>query len=180
MQAVRNSSRGGSLLYSSSAVIPTTSQAIDHARPALRSTPTLAPSSPVVTGTDLTRQVTGSMPTLAFSPPNQRTTHVSQQLQTPVASQAPAKGMGRDTLRSSRCVLRSTSDDFGSPIDENDDELIDLARRVEDHANKETPWKSPPSRARKLNIRDTHAHDDYGGALLTEEERKLLGTFFSA
>lgn len=179
MQAVLNSSRGGSLLYSSSAGIPTTSQAIDHARPVLRSTPTLAPSSTVVTGAHHTRQVTGSTPTLAFSLPNHRTTHVSQQLQTPVASQVLAKGMGRDTLRSSHCVLRSTSDDFGSPIDENDDELIELARRVGDHANKETPWKSPPSRARKLNIRDTHAHDDYGGALLTEEERKLLGTFFS-
>lgn len=179
MQAVRNSSRGGSLLYSSSAALPTISQPVNPARPAIRSIPTPTSSSPVVVGSDPARQATGFTPTLVYSSQNDQNPNASQRLQPPVASHASTKETRRDTLRSSRHVLRSTSDDFGAPIDENDDELIELARRVEDRANSETSWKSPPSRARKLNIRDTHAHDDYGGALLTEEERKLLGTSLS-
>ena len=53
-----------------------------------------------------------------------------------------------------------------------DEEIIELTKKIEKSAQVE---KSPPSRARKLNIRDTHEHDDYGGALLPEEERNLLG-----
>ena len=74
-----------------------------------------------------------------------------------------------------RHALRSTSNDFGPPIEEDNDEVVELMRRAEDYARKENPLKSPPSRARKLNVRETHAHDNYGGALLSEEERKLLG-----
>lgn len=68
------------------------------------------------------------------------------------------------------------SGDYGDPLDEDDEEIIKLAKRVEKSAQ---TGKSPPSRARKLNIRDTHEHDDYGGALLYEEERKLLGIFLT-
>ena len=69
---------------------------------------------------------------------------------------------------------RTHAEDFEKSIHEDDDEMIELAKRIEMSA---TPGdKSPPTRARKLNIRETHQYDDYGGALFTEEERELLGT----
>jgi hypothetical protein len=67
----------------------------------------------------------------------------------------------------------TTYGSFEDALDLDDDEMIKLSKRVENTAQ---PGKSAPSRARRLNIRDTHEHDDYGGALLSEEERKLLGT----
>jgi hypothetical protein len=71
-------------------------------------------------------------------------------------------------------VLQSDLEEFANCIEEelDEDDVIGLSKRVKLAARGK---KSPPSRARKLNIRDTHAHDDYGGALLSDEEMKLLG-----
>lgn len=94
-------------------------------------------------------------------------------LPTPVGSDPLTAPSESNVRRSSRQTLRSDSGNFGEPIDEDDDEVIEMTKRAERSIRS---GQSPPARARKLNIRDTHAHDDYGGALLTDEERKLLGT----
>ena len=69
---------------------------------------------------------------------------------------------------------RAVNEDEADDEDDDEDEMIELAKRIEKSAgSKET---SPPARARKFNIRETHEYDNYGGALFTEEERELLGT----
>lgn len=68
-------------------------------------------------------------------------------------------------------LLRTNSEDFGYPIDESDDDSVELVKRV----NKlEMLRKSPSPRERRLNIRDVDENEDYGGALFTVE-RRLLG-----
>lgn len=149
MQAVRNSSKGSSLLYSSSA--------------------TLAPSTQ---GVGFTPPSIGSTATLGFSSDSDAAPEPHASLPTPLASDAATESNGRTARRNHPQVTQSHSGEFEDSLDEDDDEMIELAKRVEKQA---TAGQSPPSRARKLNIRDTHEHDDYGGALLSEEERRLLG-----
>lgn len=152
MQAVQNSSKGSSLLYSSSATLtPSTQEAV------------FAPPS------------VGSTATLGFSSDSDTTSEFHRSLPTPLASDAATESNERTAHRSQHEVLQNQPEEFGDSIDEDDDEMIELAKRIEKTAQ---PGQSPPSRARKLNIRDTHEHDDYGGALLSEEERKLLGMNF--
>lgn len=116
----------------------------------------------------------GPSPTLGFGSDRQITTQSSRgQLFTPVASDAPTESNEHVSQQDCDQEIQSDSGDFGNSFDEEDEEIVELANRIEKSAQTE---KSPPSRARKLNIRDTHEHDDYGGALLSEEERKLLGT----
>jgi len=150
MQAVRDSSRGGSLLYSSSAALPSTAQGVKLDQAHVVPTPTPRPASDCK---PMTRSFRG-------------------QLLTPVASDAPTESNEYISQQTSRQEIHSDVEDFGDSLDEDDEEVIELAKLVEKSGQME---KSPPSRARKLNIRDTHEHDDYGGALLSEEERKLLG-----
>lgn len=154
MQAVRNSSRGTSLLYSSSAALPSTTQGVRPTRASIGPTATLRPDSD--------RQIT--------------TQSSRGQLFTPVASDDPVESNEHVSQQYSDREIQSDPEDFGDSFDEEDEEIIELTKRIEKSAQTE---KSPPSRARKLNIRDTHEHDDYGGALLSEEERKLLGTSFT-
>lgn len=149
MQAVRNSSRGVSLLYSSSASSPPKAHGLENTRPSIGSTPTLAFSS-------------GGIATLDTHP---------QQTTTPIVSDAAIHDE-EQTLSQHDRVLQGETNEFENLMSEDDDEMIELAKRVEKHAPAD---KSPPSRACKLNIRDTHEHDDYGGALLSVEERKILG-----
>ena len=150
MQAVRNSSRGISLLYSSSAALPSATQ-----------------------GTKLPQATVGPTPTLRADSNREVTTQSSRgQLFTPVASDAPTEGNEHASQQDCHRVTQSESGEYGTSLDVDDEEIIELTKKIEKSAQME---KSPPSRARKLNIRDTHEHDDYGGALLSEEERKLLG-----
>ena len=191
MQAVRKSSKGGSLLYSSSAVLPSTGQAVGHSRTAIGSTSKLAFKSPLGSSAGNARPVVSSTPTLASDASNFTNTATSRVLRRnsdqfgePIEDdddeliELVTRAEERQSVArgAQRYSLRCASNDFGPPIEEDDDEVIELVRCAEDHAHPEDHWKSPPSRARKLNIRETHAHDDYGGALLSEEERKLLGT----
>jgi hypothetical protein len=148
----------------------------------------------------VSRPLVGSTSTLGFGSGDDVTSKPSRrQLPAPVAPDAPKENHERTSRLSN---LRITSTDYGDfedlvdlddddetidqakrapklhgsfedSLDLDDDEMIELSKRVESNAR---PGRSPPSRARKLNIRDTHEHDDYGGALLSEEERKLLGT----
>lgn len=151
MQAVRNSSRGISLLYSSSAALPSATQ-----------------------GTRLPQASVGPTPTLRADSNREITTQSSRgQLFTPVASDVPTEGNEHASQQDCHRVTQSESGEYGTSLDVDDEEIIELTKKIEKSAQME---KSPPSRARKLNIRDTHEHDDYGGALLSEEERKLLGT----
>jgi hypothetical protein len=194
MQAVRNSSRGSSLLYSSSAALPTTSQ--------LPSNPSGATQvvQPNPRRVGISKAPTGSTSTLGFGSGDDVTPKpVRGQLPAPVAPNAPRRNNERSaSLGNSRIPstdygdfhdlvelsedeetveqakrASTTYESFEDSLDLDDDEMIELSKCVESTAH---PGKSPPSRARKLNIRDTHEHDDYGGALLSEEERKLLGT----
>jgi hypothetical protein len=89
------------------------------------------------------------------------------------------KTVKRDTRLPKHNTIRTESEDLAISIyesdgDYDDDDMIELSKRIEKSAgSKET---TPPARARKFNIRETHKYDDYGGALFTEEERELLGT----
>ena len=119
------------------------------------------------------RASVGPTPTLMPDSDRQITTQSSRgQLFTPVASDDPPEGNEDVSQPDLHQEIHSDFGDFGDMFDEEDEEIIELAKRIEKSAQTEN---SPPSRARKLNIRDTHEHDDYGGALLTEEERKILG-----
>jgi len=151
MQAVRISSRGSSLLYSSAATLPSTAQGAKFDQASVVSAPATRPASH--------RKIMT------------RSSH--KQLLTPVASDAPIESSEHTLHQSPYQEIHSDAGDFGDSLDEDDEEIIELTKCVETSAQLD---RSPPSRARKLNIRDTHEHDDYGGALLSEEERKLLGT----
>lgn len=175
MQAVRNSSRGISLLYSSSTVLPSTAPGIRSTQASVGPTPTLVPNSHRQTTQDVrpARAYIDPTPTLGAGSDRQITTQSSRgQLFTPVASDDPIEDNKHVSQQDSDREIPSDSGGFGGSFDEEDEEIIELAKTIEKSAQ---TVKSPPSRARKLNIRDTHEHDDYGGALLSEEERKLLG-----
>lgn len=178
MQAVRNSSRGVSLLYSSSATYPSATQGVRATQVSIGPTPTLRPDPDrhITTkqGVRPTRASVGSTLTLGRDADRQITTQPSRgQLFTPVASHDPTEGNEHVSQPNFHHEIQNDPGDFGEPFDEEDEEIIELAERIEKSAQ---TAKSPPSRAHKLNIRDTHEHDDYGGALLSVEERKLLGT----
>lgn len=89
-----------------------------------------------------------------------------------MASDAPREGNDHFSQQDCHLEIECDSGDYGDSLDVDDEEIIELTKNVKKTAQMDKP---PPTRARKLNIRDTHVHDDYGGALLTEEERKLLG-----
>lgn len=150
MQAVQSSQAGGSTLYSSSAN--------------MLSTPVLTRSTPL----------------LVFSRTANHLSSLPQmQLPTPVNSDTPMETVKRDTHLPKHNTIRTESEDLAISIyesdgDYDDDDMIELSKRIKKSAgSKET---TPPARARKFNIRETHEYDDYGGALFTEEERELLGT----
>jgi hypothetical protein len=161
VQAVQNSQAGGSTLYSSSIEHPTTGYSV-------MSTPAFTRSTVL----PAFNRTTGALSNL---PPTQ--------LPTPVNSDTPTEISERSSHRPKLKTLPTDSEDFDSPVheidedddeDDDEDEMIELAKRIEQSAgSKET---SPPARAHKFNIRETHEYDNYGGALFTEEERELLGT----
>lgn len=57
--------------------------------------------------------------------------------------------------------------------DEDEAEIVDLREATENDATRRSP--TPPARERKRNMREVDAQEDYGGALLSEAERQLLG-----
>jgi hypothetical protein len=150
MQAVQSSQAGGSTLYSSSAN--------------MLSTPVVMRSTPLPVFSSSTNHLS-SLPQM--------------QLPTPVNLDTPTETVERSTRLHKHNTIRTETEDLAISIhddngDYDDDDMIELAKRVEKSAgSKET---SPPARARKFNTRETHEYDDYGGALFTEEERELLGT----
>jgi len=165
MQAIQSSQAGGSTLYSSSTGCPTTEYSVLSTPTFTRSTPLPVSSRSAVTTSD---------------PPQ-------TQLPTPVNSDTPLEVAKRSSHRSKIKTSQADLEALEDPVqdddedddgdddgDDDDDEMVELAKRIEKSAgSKET---SPPARARKFNIRETHEYDDYGGALFTEEERELLGT----
>lgn len=64
---------------------------------------------------------------------------------------------------------------FDEFIGGEDEELINELAKTIDQSNKSK--KFPPPRDWKLNMREVQENEDYGGALLTEDERTLLGLF---
>ena len=160
IQAVQSSQAGGSILYSSFIERPTTDYSV-------LSTPTFTRSTPL----PVSSRSANTIPNLPQT-----------QFPTPVNSDAPTEVEKRSSRRSKAKTLpafQGDAGDFEIPVHEDDedddeDEMIELAKRIEKSAgSKET---SPPTRARKFNIRETHEYDNYGGALFTEEKRELLGT----
>lgn len=151
MQAVQNSTGGGSLLYSDDRALPIADTTVGSARPLLVSI-----SLPVQEKTGMTA--------LAGS---------NSQLPTPVNSDPSTRPTGCTIPATSSRVPRTDSGDYGELSDGADNELIELTKRIE---TSDKSGERLPSRERRLNIRDVDEHEDYGGALLTEEDRKLLGT----
>jgi hypothetical protein len=160
MQAVQSSQAGGSTLYSSSIEHPTTGYSVI--------------STPAFTRSTALPAFNRTAGTLSNLP--------QTQLPTPVNSDTPTEAVKPSSRRSkvkTPQTLEIDFEDFDNLVhedheDDDEDETIELAKRIEQSAaSKET---SPPARARKFNIRETHEYDDYGGALFTEEERELLGT----
>lgn len=152
MQAVQSSQAGGSLLYSSSIGHYTTEYGVLSAPKFTKSTPL-----PMFNGS-------------AHSVPNLSKT----QLPTPVTSDIPMEAIERSSYQPGLKTLRVDSGDLDESIHEDDDDdMVELAERIEKSTRSE--GASPPARARKFNIRETHEYDDYGGALFTEQERELLG-----
>jgi hypothetical protein len=150
MQAVQSSQAGGSTLYSSSTD--------------MLSTPVFTQPTP--------------LPVFSRTA-NTKSNLPQTQLPTPVNSDTPVEAVKRSSRLPKPNAIQTESEDLGSSIheddgDEDDDDMIELAKRIEKSAGSKE--MSPPARARKFNIREAHEHDDYGGALFTEEERELLGT----
>lgn len=68
--------------------------------------------------------------------------------------------------------LSNDDEDF-NVSDDLDDEAIEIVMSVEDMVAQQA--KTPPPRTVKQNTRSVLDDEDYGGALLSESERKLLG-----
>lgn len=75
------------------------------------------------------------------------------------------------TRRRTRSSEKIGADDGFGEID--DDDILESAMTIDD-AIVNRP-ATPPPRGRKQNMRDVDEHEDYGGALLTTDDLKLLG-----
>ena len=96
---------------------------------------------------------------------------------TPANSDAPASQHGNENPRRRNSTpILNLDEEFIELSDGDEPEIIDLTMTVERTAVQRSP--TPPPRERKLNMREVHAHEDYGGALLSEAERQLLGRFY--
>ncbi|KAL1586432.1 hypothetical protein WHR41_05210 [Cladosporium halotolerans] len=150
MQAVQSSAFGSSVLYSSSDshLLASSSNVTDGVP--------MAPPPSTYSGRNLKAEDCGAMTPAANPSSCDKYTieHANSVLQ-------PERSL----------LLRTNSEDFGCPIDESDDDSVELVKRV----NKlEMLRKSPSPRERRLNIRDVDENEDYDGALFTVEERRLL------
>lgn len=174
MQAVRDSSRGASLLYSSSATLPYLNAGAQTSQPPSSFTSrTKVPASGTIMPSSSNNQLTtpiNSDPLVQS--PEKTLSHGNGQL--PASSSTQTLSLPPSTLQRDE-----SADYFGEYSDEDEEELIELANKVENRTSIEKsnkPTKSPPSRDWKLNVREVHENEDYGGALLSKEERNLLGS----
>lgn len=188
MKAVAQSSQGRSLLYSSSTTLPDPGNVVGIGQPPLSSpalpkkvkariemplrplaqTPTPANSDPLVhpardTALHCSNPDPASSATLMHAPSTPTNSGGGYG-----ARQNPQEPQHdrRNNLSKHRELSRAISDDY---IDE--DEMIELTKIVEESTR---PRKPPTSRDWKLNVRQVHQNEDYGGALFSKEERNLL------
>lgn len=151
MQAVQNSLFGSSVLYSSSSNhLPADSSNVTDGLP-------MFPSPSIHPGRNAKAEECGTMP------PNVTPSSWNKSaIEHDTAVSPPNKS----------CLLRTNSAYYGYPINESDDDFVELVKGV----NKfERPRESPSPRERRLNIRDVDENETSGGALFTVEERKMLG-----
>lgn len=85
----------------------------------------------------------------------------------------PPKPAATKLRRSQSTVTLVDEDDFGELAEEDMAELADEVEKVVAERNSLTP----PPRDRKQNMREVDEHEDYGGMLLSDAERQLLGEF---
>ena len=83
----------------------------------------------------------------------------------------PLRRRSNTTRRRTRGSETITAEDGFGDID--DDDILESAMAIDD-AIVNRP-ATPPPRGRKQNMRDVDEHEDYGGALLTTDDLKLLG-----
>lgn len=125
---------------------------------------------PQIEEDDDTDMIIDSLPTSAL----QVELAGDRQLPTPVNSDpAPANTRKQPSRISKNVATVQTEEDFLELIDSDDDDAMDeLAEAAEDSAVQREP--TAPTRTVKQNMRTVDEHEDYGGALLSEAENKLL------
>ena len=98
----------------------------------------------------------------------------SQQSDAPKAENPQRRIVGQSN-RSKRKVtpLLGPEEEFMQLCDEDEVEFIELTDNVEEKAVQRSP--TPPLHNNKLNLREVNPHEDYGGALLSDTDRQLLG-----
>ncbi|KAK5724283.1 hypothetical protein LTR15_004327 [Elasticomyces elasticus] len=101
-----------------------------------------------------------------------KTKSKKQSLLTPV-TQTPStrKQPSRKSKKAASPPIQTEDELFALNISE-DEAMADAAESTEDAVPPRTP--TPPVRDRKQNMREVDADDDYGGALLTDNEKSIL------
>jgi hypothetical protein len=100
----------------------------------------------------------------------------NSQLPTPVTSDepvVPAISILRPQSKREATPILTLDEEFIVSDNEGQDEIAELVDAVEEAEARRS--STPPARERKLNMREVDKHEDYGGALLSNEERQLLG-----
>lgn len=84
------------------------------------------------------------------------------------ASANKTKGMKRRAT-----PILGPEEEFTQLCDENEEGFNELTDDVEEYDLTRSP--TPPHRDKRLNLREVDPHEDYGGALLSDTDRELLG-----
>lgn len=92
------------------------------------------------------------------------------------AQPEPSKQAATKARRRRSTMTLDDEDDFGELAEE---DVAELADEVEKVVAERQPL-TPPPRGRKQNMREVDEHEDYGGALLSNAERVLLGEYRSS
>lgn len=100
------------------------------------------------------------------------------QLPTPVNSDAASQSQAKPTKAKKRkpTPVLTPDEEFLELGDSDEAEMIDLTETAEEEDDKQKS-PIPPPRERKLNTHTVDMLDDYGGAFLSEAERRILGMF---
>lgn len=118
-----------------------------------------------------------------FDEGNRRSTRPKKEVNYAVEQSFPTIDLTEDVQPKpqNQAVSKSTRRQIPSPPDDEgefgellEDEAVEVTKEVEEAVEERRPH-TPPPRGRKQNIREVDEDEDYGGALLTDAERKLLG-----
>ncbi|KAK3637259.1 hypothetical protein LTR56_013797 [Elasticomyces elasticus] len=97
-----------------------------------------------------------------------------QSLLTPVTQTlSTRKQPSRKSKKAASPPIQTEDELFALNISD-DEAMVDAAESTEDVIPPRTPTPTLPARDRKQNMREVDADDDYGGALLTDNEKSIL------